>query len=94
MLKHEEDVTKVHPKASDFRPVMAGLPLAKRVIGWTFHVPRDPETEYSHDGYSWVDLSGDVPNDTYRTENQAATVMKAHLRQKGQAPVNELEKRA
>lgn len=94
MLKHEEDARKVHPKAEDFRPVMAGLPLARKVIGWTFSVPRDPGQDYSHDGYSWVDLSGDVPNDTYNTEHVAASVMKAHLRQKNQAPVNELEKRA
>lgn len=94
MLKHEEDARQVHPKASDFRAVTAGLPMAKRVIGWTFHVPRDPEKDYSHDGYSWVDLSGDVPSDTYSTEHAAASVMKSHLRQKRQAPVNELEKRA
>lgn len=94
MLKHEEDAAKVHPKASDFRPVMAGLPIARQVIGWTFHVPHDPEAEYSHNGYSWVDLSGDVPNDTYGTQHEAASVMKAHLRQKRQRPVNELEKRA
>jgi hypothetical protein len=94
VLKHEEDARRVHPKAEDFRPVMSGLPMARRVVGWTFAVPRDPEKEYSHDGYSWVDLSGDVPNDTYVNQNVAATVMKAHLRQKSQAPVNELEKRA
>lgn len=94
MLKHEEDATKVHPGASDFRPVMSGLPIARQVVGWTFHVPRNPDGDYSHDGYSWVDLSGDVPNDTYGTQHEAASVMKAHLRQKRQRPVNELEKRA
>jgi hypothetical protein len=94
VLKHEEDARKVHPEASDFRPVLSGLPLARQVIGWTFNVPRNPDVEYSHDGYSWVDLSGDVPSDTYGTEHAAASVMKSHLRQKRQAPVNELEKRA
>lgn len=92
MLKHEEDARRVHPQASDFRPVSTGL--RKIVVGWTFHVPRNPEVEYSHDGYSWVALDGDVPSDTYGTEHTAANVMKSHLRQKRQAPVNELEKRA
>lgn len=94
MLKHEDDTHRVHLKAEDFRPVTTGLPMAKRVIGWTFSVPREPGAGDSRDGYSWVDLDGDVPSDTYGTAHAAATVMKAHLRQKSQAPVNELERRA
>jgi len=92
VLKHEEDARKVHEGASDFRAVSTGL--RKTIVGWTFHVPRNPGEEYSHDGYSWVDLDGDVPSDTYGTEHQAARTMKDHLRQKRQRPVNELEKRA
>ncbi|MGH8967754.1 MAG: hypothetical protein ACRDXB_20865 [Actinomycetes bacterium] len=59
MLKHEEDARKVHEGASDFRAVSTGL--RKTIVGWTFHVPRNPGEEYSHDGYSWVDLDGANP---------------------------------
>lgn len=89
MLKHEEDARKVHEKAADFR---AATRLGK-VIGWTFHVPRNPSKEYDHDGYSWVDLEGDVPSDTFLNRNEAERVLRSYRKAKRQAPVNELEKR-
>ena len=92
MLKHEGDARKVHERAEDFRVVTSGL--RRTVVGWTFHVPRNPDEPLGSGGVSWVDVDGDVPTDTYSTRHQAADTMKAHLRQKRQAPVNELEKRA
>lgn len=90
VLNHEERARETHPKASDFRPATR---LGK-VIGWTFHVPRDPSKDYDHDGYSWTDLEGNVTSDTFRTRYEAQVVLKGYLRMKRQAPVNPLEKRA
>lgn len=90
VLNHEETARGAHPKASDFRPVTR----LEKVIGWTFHVPRDPSKDYSHDGFSWIDLAGDVTSDTYSTRHEAQGVLKGYLRMKRQTPTNPLEKRA
>lgn len=90
MLKHEEQAREVHEKANDFR---AATRFGK-VIGWTFHVPSDTSKEYSHDGFSWVDLDGDAPIDTFLNRRQAEAVLRSYRRVKKQAPVNELGKRA
>lgn len=90
VLNHEEKARETHPKASDFRPATR----LGRVIGWTFHVPRDPSKDYDHDGYSWMDLEGDVTSDTFNTRHEAQGVLKGYLRMKRQTPVNPLEKRA
>jgi len=90
VLSHEGEARETHPKASDFRPATR---LGK-VIGWTFHVPRDPSKDLNHDGYSWMDLEGDVTSDTFNTRHEAQGVLRGYLRMKRQAPVNPLEKRA
>lgn len=90
VLNHEEKARETHPKASNFRPATR---LGK-VLGWTFHVPRDPSKDYSHCGFSWIDLAGDVTSDTYNTRHEAQEVLKGYLRIKRQTPVNPMEKRA
>lgn len=92
MLKHEEQAKQVHGEANDFKAVISRL--TRKVIGWTFHVPHNPGAEYSHDGFSWVDLDGDVPSDTYGTRHVAADTLRDYLKLKRQTPVNVLEKRA
>jgi hypothetical protein len=85
VLKHEEQAREVHEQAVDFR---AATRFGK-VIGWTFHVPQGVDG-----GFSWVDLDGDAPGDTFVNRRQAELVLRSYLRVKKQAPVNELGKRA
>jgi hypothetical protein len=89
-VKHEEDARAVHQGAQDFR---VATRLGK-VVGWTFHVPREKGHDFSHDGFSWVDLDGNAPTDTFGTRHTAEKVLKGYLRMKRQAPVDTLEKRA
>lgn len=91
MLKHEEQAREAHGGAIDFR---AATTRFGKVIGWTFHVPRNLSEGNENDGYSWVDCDGDAPVDTFISRRQAEVVLRSYRKAKKQAPVNELEKRA
>lgn len=82
MLTHEESARKVHKQANHF---LAASRLG-RVVGWTFHVPRDPSEEYGTECFSWVTLEGDATSDTYGTRHEAQSVLKSYLKVKRQAP--------
>lgn len=84
---HEKAAKEAHPGARDFKPVRN---LARRVVGWTFEIPRDGEASVD---FGWVTAGGEASSDMLERQLDAERGLRAYCSLRGRS-VNEWEKRA